>query len=64
MGEPGKKIHTVTGKSYATSIQEFFVVPPEGVEKVWTWCNTAEGVLKLSNFFIELLQISITHLQS
>ena len=30
---------TVTGKSYATLIQEFFVGPPEGVEKVWTWCN-------------------------
>ncbi len=27
---------TVTDKSYATLIQEFFVVPPEQVEKVWT----------------------------
>ncbi len=41
-------IITVSGKSYATLIQEFFVVPPEGVEKVWTWCNTAEGVYSQS----------------
>ncbi len=42
--------YVVTDKSYATLIQEFFVVPPEGVETFWTWCNTAERVLKLFAF--------------
>ncbi len=29
------------GKSYATLIQEFFVVPPEEAGKFLTWCNIA-----------------------
>ncbi len=44
----------VMGKSYATLIQDFFVVTPEGAGKFLTWCNIAEGVLKLSDFFREV----------
>ena len=35
----GKATCTVTGKSYATLIQEFFVAPPEGEEKVGLFYN-------------------------
>ena len=33
-------------KSYATLIQEFFVVPPEGAVKFLPWCSIAERVPK------------------
>ncbi len=50
--------HTVKGKSYATLIQDFFVVPPEGAGKSLTWCNTAQGLPKLievsSVFFLSI----------
>ncbi len=50
----------VTGKTCATLVDEFFVVPPERACKLLPWCNTAEGdliiiiIIRLSDFLAKL----------
>ena len=57
----GRNGGTVTGKSYATLIQEFIVVAPEGAGNFLTWCNIAERAPKVSDFFIEVSSLFIEY---